>query len=88
MLPGPNRSSDIANKPRTTIEGVTGTVYTESIVHAAPEALVSEAPYQIAIVIREDGTRVTARIQGERVSIGDPVQLVEERGEVAFFRKA
>ena len=30
-----------------------GTVYTETVVHSAPEAYVSEAPYQIAIIALE-----------------------------------
>jgi uncharacterized OB-fold protein len=65
-----------------------GTVYTESVVHAAPAALVAEAPYQIAIVTLDSGTRVTARISGDRVTIGDSVELMDERGGVKFFRKA
>lgn len=65
-----------------------GVVYTESIVHAAPEPLVPEAPYQIAIILLENGGRVTARIRGDRVAIGDDVELAEEKGGVQFFRKA
>jgi uncharacterized OB-fold protein len=63
-------------------------VYTETVVHSAPEAYVSEAPYQIAIVIREDGSRVTGRIAGERVAIDDEVELVETRNGVPYYRKA
>ena len=55
-----------------------GVVYTETVVHAAPEAFVAEAPYQIAIVTLEDGSRTTMRIIGERVGIGD--RVVEEGG--------
>jgi uncharacterized OB-fold protein len=62
-------------------------VYTETVVHSAPEAYVSEAPYQIAIVVREDGSRVTGRILGDRVSIDDPVELAEARNGVPYFRK-
>jgi uncharacterized OB-fold protein len=62
-------------------------VYTESVVHAAPEAFVADAPYQIAIVVRDDGTRVTGRILGERAAIGDDVEFVEERNGVPYFRK-
>lgn len=65
-----------------------GVIYTESVVHAAPEPLVAEAPYQIAIVLLENGGRVTSRIRGERVAIGDDVEFVEEKGGVQFFRKA
>lgn len=65
-----------------------GTVYTETVVHAAPEQFVADAPYQLAIIVGEDGARATVRIAGERVAIGDRVEFAEERGGVAFFRKA
>jgi uncharacterized OB-fold protein len=64
------------------------TVYTETVVHSAPAAYVSEAPYQIAIVTRDDGTRVTGRVLGERVAICDTVELAETRDGVPYFRKA
>jgi uncharacterized OB-fold protein len=66
---------------------VKGTVYTETVVHAAPLAFVKEAPYQIVIVTLEDGYRVTGRVDGERVAIGDPVEQTENRDGVLFFRK-
>ncbi len=62
-------------------------IYTETVVHSAPEAYVNEAPYQIAIVTREDGSRVTGRILGERVAIDDSVELVDVRDGVPYFRK-
>ena len=62
------------------------TVYTETVVHAAPEQFVADAPYQLAIV-EEDGARTTVRIAGERVVIGDRVEFAEDRSGVAFFRK-
>ena len=65
-----------------------GIVYTETVVHAAPEQFVADAPYQLAIVSLEDGGRLTARVDGERVVIGDRVDFLEERGGVPFFRKA
>ena len=65
-----------------------GTVYTETVVHSAPEAFVKDAPYQTAIVALDSGTRVTGRILGDRVAIDDRVEQVEERGGVPFFRKA
>jgi len=65
-----------------------GTVYTETVIYSAPEAFVAEAPYQTAIVTLDSGGRVTARIAGDRVAIDDRVVEVEERGGVAFFRKA
>jgi uncharacterized OB-fold protein len=63
-------------------------VYTETVVHSAPAAFVNEAPYQIAIVTRDDGSRVTGRVVGSRVAIDDQVELVETRDGVPHFRKA
>ena len=63
-------------------------VYTETVVHSAPEAFLKDAPYQLAIVVRDDGTRVTGRILGDRVAIGDPVELVESRDGIPYFKKA
>jgi uncharacterized OB-fold protein len=63
-----------------------GTIYTETLVYAAPAAFVNEAPYQLVIVTLEDGTRVTGRIDGERAAIDDPVELIEQRNGVPWFR--
>jgi len=63
-------------------------VYTETVVHSAPEAYVNEAPYQIAIVALDDGSRLTGRIVGDRVSIDDDVETAGVRNGVSFFRKA
>jgi uncharacterized OB-fold protein len=63
------------------------TVYTETVVHMAPEQFVADAPYQIAIVASENGGRRTVRIAGERVQIGDAVEFVEDRNGVPFYRK-
>jgi uncharacterized OB-fold protein len=53
---------------------MTGIVYSDTVVHAAPAAFAEEAPYQVAIVQLEGGTKTTARIiGGERVKIGDRV---------------
>jgi uncharacterized OB-fold protein len=66
----------------------TGTVYTETVIYSAPEAFAAEAPYQTAIVSLEGGGRVTVRVEGTRVAIGDPVVEVESRDGVPFFQKA
>ena len=66
----------------------TGTVYTETVVHAAPEQFTADAPYQLAIISLAEGGRLTARIEGARVAIGDTVRFFEDRGGIAFFRKA
>ena len=66
-----------------------GIIYTETIVHSAPEQFVSEAPYQLAIVVFDDGGRLTARIAGsERVVIGDRVEFDHERDGIRFYRKS
>ena len=65
-----------------------GTVYTETVVHAPPAQFVSDAPYQLAIVTLNEGPRVTVRIIADRVQIGDKVEFVEDRNGVAFFRKS
>jgi uncharacterized OB-fold protein len=64
-----------------------GIVYTETVVHAAPEAYVNDAPYQLAIVQLDSGKRLTGRIAGPRAGVGDPVKFDEFRNGVAFFRK-
>ena len=63
------------------------TVYTETVVHLAPEAFAKDVPYQVVIVTRENASRVTGRVIGERVTIDDPVEQVEIRDGVPFFRK-
>jgi uncharacterized OB-fold protein len=64
-----------------------GTVYTETLIYAAPEQFVKDAPYQLTIIALDDGSRLTARIDGDRVAIGDKVDFAEYRDGVPFFRK-
>ncbi len=66
---------------------MTGIIYTETVVHLAPEAFAKDVPYQVAIVALEDGSRVTGRVLGERVAIDDRVEQVETRDGIPFFRK-
>jgi uncharacterized OB-fold protein len=66
---------------------MSGAVYTETVVHLAPEAFASDVPYQVAIVTLENGSRTTGRVLGDRVSIDDRVEQVETRDGVPFFRK-
>jgi uncharacterized OB-fold protein len=74
-----------------------GTIYTETLVHSAPEQFVNEAPYQLIIVTldspEESGPRVTGRIiQNEAkaagVSIGDHVDFVDLRHGTPYFQKS
>jgi uncharacterized OB-fold protein len=64
-----------------------GVIYTETVVFAPPEQFAADAPYQLAIVTLENGKRLTARILGERVAIGDAVELAENRNNIPFFHK-
>jgi len=66
---------------------MTGIVYTETTIYTAPEAFVSDAPYQTAIVVLDGGGRTTGRILGDRVSIDDRVEQVDVRKGIPFFRK-
>ena len=66
----------------------TGIVYTETVIYSAPEAFAAEAPYQTAIVSLDGGGRVTGRVEGDRVTIGDKLLETESRDGVPFFRKA
>jgi uncharacterized OB-fold protein len=62
-----------------------GVIYTETLIFAAPEQFVADAPYQLVIVNLESGKRLTGRIAGERVKIGDPVNFAEFRDGIPFF---
>lgn len=70
----------------------TGVVYTETVIYSAAEAFASEVPFQTAIVTLDESPsgvhRLTCRIAGERVSIGDRVVEVESRDGVPFFQRA
>ena len=65
-----------------------GTVYTETVIWSAPEACAADVPYQTAIVALDGGGRVTVRVLGDRVAIGDRVTETEPRGGIPFFQKA
>ncbi|MGB9457275.1 MAG: OB-fold domain-containing protein [Bryobacteraceae bacterium] len=65
-----------------------GTVYTETVIWSAPEAFAADAPYQTAIVALDGGGRLTVRLEGDRVAIGDRVMEAESRDGIPFFRKA
>jgi uncharacterized OB-fold protein len=65
----------------------TGKIYTETVVWSPAEAFLKDAPYQLAIVLLDAGGRITARIAGDRVRIGDDVTFAEYRDGVPYFRK-
>ena len=64
-----------------------GVIYTETVVWSPPEAYANDAPYQLSIVALDEGAKVTGRILGDRVQIGDRVEFVEFRGGVPYFGK-
>ena len=64
-----------------------GIVYTETVVWMPPEQFVADAPYQLVIIDVEGGKRITARIAGERVQIGDAVDLAETKDGIAYFKR-
>ena len=66
---------------------MTGVVYTETVVHSASEALASHSPYQLAIVTLDGGGRLTVRIEGVRVVIGDAVRVVRSQDGIFYFRR-
>lgn len=66
----------------------TGVVYTETVVHLAPERFTADVPYQVVIARLDDGSSVTARIDGERVAIGDRVIEIEPRDGIPYFTKS
>ncbi len=66
----------------------TGTVYTDTIVHLAPERFQADVPYQVIIVTLDTGGRITARVEGGNVAIGDKVTEAESRDGIPVFKKA
>ena len=76
-----------------------GTIYTETLVHSAPEQFVNEAPYQLVIVV-VDGhkgheahqahqAKITGRMTPpDRVVIGDRVDFDHDRDGTPYFRRA
>jgi uncharacterized OB-fold protein len=65
-----------------------GRVYSCTTLYAAAEANEKDLPFQIAIVELEEGARLTARITGPVVAIGDAVELAGESDGVYRFRAA
>ena len=64
-----------------------GIVYTETVVHLAPERFAADVPYQVIIVKLDDGGSITARVDGGRVAIDDRVVESAIRDGIPFFRK-
>lgn len=64
-----------------------GTVYSHTTLHAAAEIFEKDLPFQIAIVQLEGGPRLTARIEGKSVEIGERVHLVRQADGVSYFSK-
>lgn len=67
-----------------------GVIYTETLVHSAPEQFVAEAPYQLVIVTLDaTGAKVTGRMNPpDRVVIGDHVDFDHDRNGTPYFRRS
>ena len=63
-----------------------GTLVSFTVIHIAPDEFKEEAPYYIAIVELEEGTRISARLLGfdplkpEEVKLGIPLRLAYDKG--------
>ena len=74
------------NMEWTDISG-NGNLVSFTVIHIAPDEFADEAPYFIAIVELEEGTRVSARLLGfdplkpEDVKLGIPLKLDYEKGK-------
>lgn len=72
----------------------TGTVFTFTVVHAAPPGYLGETPYAYGVVELPEGLRVTATLLSdelERISIGDACRfelLTLARGEAPLLSYA
>ncbi|MFW9833717.1 MAG: Zn-ribbon domain-containing OB-fold protein [Candidatus Thorarchaeota archaeon] len=64
-----------------------GKLVSFTVIHVAPDEFAEEAPYYVAIIELEEGTRVSARLLGydplkpEEVSLGIPVKIDFEKGK-------
>jgi uncharacterized OB-fold protein len=65
----------------------TGTVYSDTIIHLAPERFQSDVPYQVVIVTLDTGGKITGRVAGPTVVIDDRVSEVEDRDGIPVFQK-
>ena len=62
-----------------------GKVYSQTTLHVAAEPFEQDLPFQMAIIELEEGPRLTARIEGDPVAIGDEVRARRETEGVWFF---
>ena len=64
-----------------------GKLISFTVIHVAPDEFSEEAPYYVAIVDLEEGTRISARLLGfdplkpEEVKLGIPLKLDYEKGK-------
>jgi len=59
-----------------------------AVIQQKANAMYSSERRRLYLVSLEDGGRLTVRVDGERVAIGDRVEFVEDRNGISFFRKA
>jgi len=64
-----------------------GRLISYTVIHVAPEQFQEEAPYYVAIVELEEGTRITVRLLGldpnepEKVHLGMPLKIDYQTGQ-------
>lgn len=64
-----------------------GMVYSCTTLYASAEPFEKDLPFQIAIIELEEGPRLTVRIQGDHVEIGESVKEIAKQDGVWFFGK-
>lgn len=80
---------DITPTTRIEVSG-TGTIYSYSRVHVAPEQFKNIVPYHLAIIDLDEGPRLMARLktqEGDHVRIDAPVELVSAEDGYVFALK-
>ena len=76
-----DKSTDIISKQQQYTNKVLGIIYSYTMLQEVPQEFEAVAPYLLAIIELENGTRVTAQltdVDGE-VSIGDRVEMVTRK---------
>lgn len=83
------RCSKVTDTERQQVPG-TGTVYSFTRVHVAPEQFKNIVPYYLAIVQLDAGPRVMGRLkteEGDNIRIDAPVELIANENGCVFALK-
>ncbi|MFY0759881.1 OB-fold domain-containing protein [Metabacillus dongyingensis] len=65
-----------------------GEVYSYTKIYAAPKQFADQAPFFVILVHLEEGLKVTARYSGEKVQIGEKVELESIVNRAYHFQPA